>query len=125
MEKGSSFREVTPKNKTVYLKAYLLVFVRVLIGLRPFFCFGFPCKPFVQVMNYFKLPMNAALVLADEVALDFGQLRLRSKGSPGGHNGLKSMEAQLKTQEYSRLKIGVGGDRWFRLSATYRRATSN
>lgn len=60
-------------------------------------------------MDFFKLPMNAALVLVDEVALDFGKLRLKEKGSPGGHNGLKSIQAHLKTQDYNRLRIGIGG----------------
>lgn len=63
-----------------------------------------------QVMDFFKLPTNAAIVLVDEVALDFGQLRLKAKGGAGGHNGLKSLQSHLKTQEYTRLRIGVGGE---------------
>ena len=43
------------------------------------------------------------------MALDFGHLRLKGKGGSGGHNGLKSLQAHLKTPDYSRLKIGVGG----------------
>lgn len=60
-------------------------------------------------MDFFKLPITAALVLVDEVALDFGQLKLKTKGSPGGHNGLKSIQAHLKTSDYTRLRIGIGG----------------
>lgn len=67
-------------------------------------------------MDFFKLPMNAAIVLVDEVALDFGQLRLKGKGGAGGHNGLKSLQAHLKTPEYTRLRIGVGGV-WLPMSA--------
>ncbi|CAN0446700.1 unnamed protein product [Ascophyllum nodosum] len=63
-----------------------------------------------KVVDFFKLPINAALILVDEVALDFGQLRLKEKGSPGGHNGLKSIQAHLKTPDYSRLRIGIGGE---------------
>lgn len=62
-----------------------------------------------KAVDFFKLPINAALVLVDEVALDFGKLRLKEKGSPGGHNGLKSIQAHLKTQDYNRLRIGIGG----------------
>eukprot|EP00178_Gracilaria_changii_P014328 TRINITY_DN4043_c0_g2_i1.p1 TRINITY_DN4043_c0_g2~~TRINITY_DN4043_c0_g2_i1.p1 ORF type:complete len:374 (-),score=55.48 TRINITY_DN4043_c0_g2_i1:353-1354(-) len=65
-----------------------------------------------KVMDFFKLPTNAAIVLVDEVALDFGQLRLKAKGSAGGHNGLKSVQAHFKTQEYSRLRIGVGASKF-------------
>lgn len=48
------------------------------------------------------------LVVVDEVALEPGRMRFRPGGSAGGHNGLKSIEAALGTQEYSRLRIGVG-----------------
>ena len=48
------------------------------------------------------------LVVVDEVQLDLGRFRLRSKGSAGGHNGLKSIESALGGADYSRLRIGVG-----------------
>ena len=49
------------------------------------------------------------LVVVDDVALDAGRVRMRPSGGTGGHNGLKSVEAALDTQEYARLRIGVGG----------------
>jgi peptidyl-tRNA hydrolase, PTH1 family len=48
------------------------------------------------------------LVVVDEVALPVGSFRIRARGSAGGHNGLKSVEGALKSQEYARLRIGVG-----------------
>lgn len=48
------------------------------------------------------------LVVVDDTALDVGRVRLRPRGSSGGHNGLKSVEEWLATQEYARLRIGVG-----------------
>ncbi len=59
--------------------------------------------------SYYKVPIENLIVVADDVALPFGQLRIRTKGSCGGHNGLRSVEAHLATQEYARLRIGVGG----------------
>ena len=48
------------------------------------------------------------LVVLDDLSLPLGRVRLRSKGSPGGHNGLKSVEKHLGHKEYSRLKLGIG-----------------
>jgi PTH1 family peptidyl-tRNA hydrolase len=53
-------------------------------------------------------PAADLLVIVDEVALPLGSFRLRATGSAGGHNGLKSVEGALRTQEYARLRIGVG-----------------
>ncbi|MBI4565905.1 MAG: aminoacyl-tRNA hydrolase [Planctomycetes bacterium] len=49
------------------------------------------------------------LVVCDDIALPLGSLRIRMKGSSGGHNGLKSIEAALGHQEYARMRLGVGG----------------
>ncbi len=61
---------------------------------------------------YLRRPFWSAatdlLVVVDEVQLPVGRFRFRAKGSPGGHNGLKSIESTLKTQEYARLRLGVG-----------------
>jgi PTH1 family peptidyl-tRNA hydrolase len=48
------------------------------------------------------------LVVVDDAALDVGRVRIRSSGSAGGHNGLKSVESALGTRDYARLRIGVG-----------------
>jgi PTH1 family peptidyl-tRNA hydrolase len=53
-------------------------------------------------------PARDLIVLVDDVALDVGRFRLRGAGSAGGHNGLKSVEAALRRQDYARLRIGVG-----------------
>lgn len=53
-------------------------------------------------------PSRDLLILVDEVALPLGRFRLRGAGSAGGHNGLKSVEAALRRQDYARLRIGVG-----------------
>ncbi len=49
------------------------------------------------------------LVIVDDVALDLGALRLRTRGSAGGHNGLKSVIAELETQDFPRLRVGIAG----------------
>ena len=56
----------------------------------------------------FWSPAKDLLVVVDEVALPVGRMRIRARGSAGGHNGLRSVEAALGSQEYPRLRIGVG-----------------
>lgn len=58
--------------------------------------------------HFYKLPLEELLVISDDVALPFGELRLRAAGSSGGHNGLKSIEYSLQSQSWARLRVGVG-----------------
>ena len=60
-------------------------------------------------VNYYKLdPETEMVVIYDDIDLDPGQIRIRKKGSAGGHNGIKSIIAQLGTQNFYRIKVGVG-----------------
>ena len=61
-------------------------------------------------MQQLKIEKDNLLILVDDIALPYDTLRLKPKGSAGGHNGLKSIEATLGTQEYARLRMGVGDD---------------
>jgi len=58
--------------------------------------------------DWFKLPPESVLAIYDEMALPLGRLRLRLAGSAGGHNGMKSAIAHLGTQNFPRLRIGIG-----------------
>lgn len=57
-----------------------------------------------------KIPLENLLVIVDDIALPPGQLRLRMKGGPGGHNGLISIMDTLDTEEFARLRFGIGND---------------
>ena len=57
---------------------------------------------------YYKIPAERVIVVCDDIALPVGKLRIRSKGSSGGHNGLKSIISALGTEVFPRIKIGVG-----------------
>ncbi|MDN5289148.1 MAG: Peptidyl-tRNA hydrolase [Mucilaginibacter sp.] len=61
-------------------------------------------------MKDLKIPIENVLVVVDEIALPFGTLRLKPKGSAAGHNGLKNIEATLGHNNYARLRFGVGDD---------------
>lgn len=67
-----------------------------------------------NAVNYWmkkeNIPIENVLVLVDDIALPFGVLRLKGKGSDAGHNGLKHIQAVLGTQNYARLRFGIGND---------------
>ena len=62
-----------------------------------------------QAARFYKIPPERVLVISDDVALPQGKLRIRRSGSAGGHNGLKNIIAHLGTDQFPRLKVGVGG----------------
>lgn len=62
-----------------------------------------------EVMNFYKLdPDEEMIVIFDDISLEPGRIRIRKKGSAGGHNGIKSIIAMTGTQGFSRIKVGVG-----------------
>ncbi len=61
------------------------------------------------LVDYYKIdPETELLVIYDDISLDVGQLRIRKKGSAGGHNGIKNIIAHLDSQVFARIKVGVG-----------------
>ena len=62
-----------------------------------------------ELVNYYKIDEeHELLVIYDDISLDVGQLRIRKKGSAGGHNGIKNIIQELGTQKFVRIKVGVG-----------------
>ncbi len=61
-----------------------------------------------EAARFYKIPPEHIIVVSDEMALPVGKLRIRKKGSAGGHNGLKNIIAHLGTEEFPRIRIGVG-----------------
>lgn len=61
-----------------------------------------------EVMDFYKLSEEDILIIYDDVSLDVGRIRIREKGSAGGHNGIKSIIANIGTDVFSRIKVGVG-----------------
>ena len=61
-----------------------------------------------KVLDYYKIDLTHSVVVLDDINLEFGALRFRKKGGCGGHNGLRDIESRLGTQEYQRLRIGIG-----------------
>ncbi|MBR4261943.1 MAG: aminoacyl-tRNA hydrolase [Bacilli bacterium] len=63
-----------------------------------------------KVMDFYKISTDDILIISDDLDLPIGNYRLKSKGSCGGHNGLRNIEQHIDTQNYKRLKIGISKD---------------
>jgi len=83
---------------------------RTLIVLKPNTYMNLSGKAVRYWLQEEKIPVENLLVITDDTALPFGKQRLRTKGSDGGHNGLKSITELLGTQQYARLRMGIGND---------------
>lgn len=83
---------------------------RTLILLKPNTYMNLSGKAVRYWLQKEKIPLENSLVVLDDLNLVFGKMRLRPKGSDGGHNGLKNIEELLGTDAYPRLRIGIGAD---------------
>ena len=64
-----------------------------------------------QVVDFYQVPLEDVLVVCDDINLPLGKLRVRARGTHGGHNGLRNIQEHLGTTEYARLRIGVDAPR--------------
>lgn len=104
-EEGASFSvlryayyaEFRSRSKTIYV-------------IKPTTYMNLSGKAVNYWMQQLKVPLEQVLIVVDDIALPFGKIRLRAKGSSAGHNGLKSIEALCGGQHYPRLRFGVGDD---------------
>ncbi len=91
-------------------KAELKYKGRQLHLLKPTTYMNLSGKAIAYWLQELAIPKENLLVIVDDIALPFGTLRMRSKGSAAGHNGLKNIEEVLGSQEYPRLRFGIGND---------------
>jgi len=83
---------------------------RSLMLLKPSTYMNLSGKAVMYWMEKEKIPMENVLVVTDDIHLPFGSIRLKAKGSDGGHNGLKDIQENLNTVQYNRYRFGVGAD---------------
>ena len=76
--------------------------------LKPLTYMNLSGKAVLQLSAYFNIPPQRIIVLFDDISLPPGRLRIRGDGSAGGHNGIKSIIAEVGSQDFPRVKIGVG-----------------
>ena len=83
---------------------------RTFVLLKPSTFMNLSGKAVKYWMNKEKILPENILIVTDDVNIDFGAIRIKGKGSAGGHNGLKDIEAKLSSQKYPRFRFGVGGN---------------
>lgn len=89
------YGQVTYNQKKLYL-------------LKPQTFMNLSGRSVLQMSAYYSIPPQRIIVLFDDISLEPGRLRIRADGSAGGHNGIKSIIAELGSQDFPRVKIGVG-----------------
>ena len=61
-----------------------------------------------KYVNFYKIPLKNILVVYDDMDTEIGDIRVRAKGGPGTHNGMKSVVSELETEDFSRIRVGIG-----------------
>lgn len=65
-------------------------------------------KSIIQVVNFYKIPLKNIIIIYDDMDIEPGLIRIRKKGSSGSHNGMKSVISELNSEEFTRIRVGIG-----------------
>ncbi len=103
-------KEISFSDARRAFKAELKHRGRTLILIKPTTYMNLSGKAVNYWMQKEKIPLENLLIITDDLALPFGKIRIRAKGSDAGHNGLKSINEMLGTNAYARLRFGIGND---------------
>jgi PTH1 family peptidyl-tRNA hydrolase len=98
-----------PLNQSKFKGLYGIGFHKgeKVILLKPLTYMNLSGESIRAVMDYYQIELEDLLVIYDDLDLPVGKIRLRQKGSPGGHNGIKSTVAHLGSQQFNRIRIGI------------------
>lgn len=96
------------KKKYNFLYSLNNFFKSDFVLLKPLTFMNLSGNAITKAVSFFKINIKNIVVIYDDSALPFAKLRIKDKGSDGGHNGLKSIQLQLGTSEYKRIRIGIG-----------------
>ena len=101
LDAGFSFKE--EKNLKCFIAKY-----NDIVFIKPTTFMNLSGEAVRAVIDYYKIDVEDILIIYDDISLDLGKIRFRANGSDGGHNGIKSVIQHLGTQNFDRLKIGIG-----------------
>jgi PTH1 family peptidyl-tRNA hydrolase len=102
--------EVTFKTDRLGDRAEFKIKGRTFVMIKPSTYMNLSGKAVNYWMQQEKVELDNLLIVTDDVALDFGTIRFKKKGSDGGHNGLKNIQEVLNTSQYPRFRFGIGND---------------
>ena len=102
---------VTFKEKFQGLYGELIIDNEKILLLKPQKYMNLSGEVIRKYVDFYKIDINDILIICDDLDLEVGKIRLRYRGSSGGHNGLKNIEHNLVTQNYKRLKIGIANNK--------------
>lgn len=111
-EIAKNFDEDFSKSKFGGLYFIRMVGKEKIIFLKPQKYMNLSGEVVQEFVSYFNISKDNILVICDDLDLPLGKLRLRKKGSSGGHNGLKNIELHLNTNEFKRLKFGISNNKF-------------
>jgi PTH1 family peptidyl-tRNA hydrolase len=110
LDRMADNEKVEFKTERLADKAEIKFKGRELVLIKPNTYMNLSGKAINYWLQQLKIPKENLLVIVDEIALPFGKLRMKPAGSAGGHNGLKNIELLLGTQEYPRIRVGIGSE---------------
>ncbi len=109
--------EIAKHHNAIFNKQKGALYAQILIDdekvtlLKPQKYINLSGEVILDFINYYKIDMKDVLIVSDDLDLNIGSYKLKSKGSSGGHNGLKNIEQNIGTVEYQRLKIGISNNK--------------
>ncbi len=109
---ANSFNVKVDKNKYNGLYTEINYYGEKVILLKPQSYINLSGEVISSFLHYYKISVSDLLVISDDLDLEVGNIKLKYKGSAGGHNGLKNIEEHLHTKEYKRLKIGISNNKF-------------
>lgn len=92
------------------------VFGEKVIFIKPTTYMNLSGDALVCAMNYFKIDLENILVIYDDISLDFLKLRIKERGSHGGHNGIRDIISKINTEKFKRIRVGIGENKNISLS---------
>lgn len=105
---AKSYNKKVDRLKFKALSCEILVDGKKVLLLKPQTYMNLSGESVREACDFYKLSPENVIVLVDDIALDVSKMRIRTKGSHGGQNGLRNINLHLQTEEYVRIKIGVG-----------------